>query len=151
MEAQWRRQTDHYLEVHAQQHPSDVARALELALPAVGPIGVRMTPTALEVKVGSDVARVSKVARHARMRTREVRRPVDRPRDIVSAVNAVLAARDYPKRFVELRAAADRRAFVAVDTDQAKTLLRWNSTQHANQGKLLAFTAWDRRPARAAS
>ncbi len=152
IEGLWRRQADRYVEVHEAQHPADVCLALEQAMPSLGRIRVRLTASALFVHVGAEVATVSRVVRHARLRTRQVRTGVTRPRDIVCAINAILAAREVRYRFIELKATADQRIFVAIDPRQAKTLLSWGVTRHRDVGALWSFASWDRRlPARAAS
>jgi len=150
VEALWRKQADRYVEVHQQQHPSDVCVAIEQAMPSVGPVQVRLTDAALYVTAGQDVATVSRVVQHARLRTRQVRKGVNRPRDVVGAVNAILAAREIRYRFVELKASRDQRIFVAVSSRQAKTLLSWGGTRHRDIGKLWTFTAWDGRQRRLA-
>ena len=145
IEALWRRQADRYVEVHEQQHPADVALAIEQAMPSIGPIRVRLTDTALYVHAGSDVATVSRVVRHSRLRTRQIRTGVARPRDIVCAINAILATREVRYRFIELKAPRDQRMFVAVDPRQAKMLLSWGGTRHSGINSLWTFAGWDRR------
>ncbi len=152
VEALWRRQADRFVEIPANAPADHVGVAIEQVLPAVAPIRVRPTPAALYIHVGEDVATVSRVVRHARLRTHQIRQAVDRPRDVVRAINAVFAARGYRYRFIELRAAADRHMFVAVDTRQARTLQGWGATLHADPGSLWSFAGWDRETdSRAAS
>ena len=66
--------------------------------------------------------------------------------DVIRAVNAILAARGHARRFVELRGLAGCHTFVAVDTQQARTLHGWNTTRHPDVGALFAFTRWDEQP-----
>ncbi|MCA9606584.1 MAG: hypothetical protein KC619_13355 [Myxococcales bacterium] len=144
IEALWRRQADRFVEVAAHARPEQVCAAIEQAMPSEAPIRVRPSAAALFVHVGEDVATVSRVVRHARLRTHQIRQAVDRPRDIVRAINAIFAARGYRHRFIELRAAADRHMFVAVDTRQARTLHGWGATTHRDLGNLWSFAGWDR-------
>lgn len=144
VESLWRRQADRFVEITTQAPPEHVCAALELAMPAVSPLRVRVTPAALFVHADQDVATVSRVVQHARLRTHQIRHAVDRPRDIVRALNAILARRDHRYRFVELRGAADRHMFVAVDARQARMLQDWSATMHRDQGTLWAFAGWDR-------
>lgn len=144
VEALWRRQSDRFVEVPTKATPEQVCASIEQVVPSAAPIRVRQTPTALFVKVGEDVATVSRVVRHARLRRRQIRQAVDRPADIVRAINAIFAARGYRHRFIELRAAPDRHMFVAVDTRQARTLHGWSATPYADLGTLWAYAGWDR-------
>lgn len=143
VEAAWRRQQDRYVEVPTTACPEAVADAIENAFPVVGTVRVRRTAHALEVYAGDDVATVARVVRHRRLEQRQLRRPVDRPRDVIRAVNAILARRGQRRRFVELHVGPSRHAFVAVDHEQARALLEWGATVHRDSGTLAGFAGWE--------
>lgn len=143
VESLWRRQSDRFLELPAASPPDHTCAALEQVLPSIAPVRVRPTPAALLVQVGDDVASISRVVRHARLRTRQIRQAVDGPRDIVRAINAIFAARGYRYRFIELPGADDRHMFVAVDPRQARALHGLGATRLRDLGALWAFAGWD--------
>ncbi|MBX3271705.1 MAG: hypothetical protein KF729_15670 [Sandaracinaceae bacterium] len=142
VEAQWRRQTDRFVEVPDGTPLELVCRAIGLAMPSLEPLRARPTPTALYVGAGAEVVTVSRLVQHARIPGRHLREGGHGPRDVIRGVNAILSARGDVRRFVELRAIAGRHAFVAVDAHQARTLHDWSATLHRDLAALRAFSGW---------
>jgi len=144
VEAAWRRQQDRYIEIPAHACPEAVADQLENAFPALGAVRARVTSHALVVRAGDDVVSVARVVRHRRLTAHQVRRPVDGPRHVIQAINAILARRAQRHRFIELNVGPNRHAFVAVEARQAKALQEWGATLHRDLGTVWTLAAWDR-------
>ena len=152
VESAWRRQQDRYIEIPVGACPEAVADQLENAFPAIGGVRVRVTAHELIVRSRDDVVSVARVVRHRRLDTRQLRRPVDGPRHVVQAVNAILGRRGAPHRFIELKMGRGRHAFVGVEATQAQALYGWGATAYRDLETLSSFAGWrTRERARAAS
>lgn len=147
VEALWRRQRDGYVEVFREQPPADVATSVVHAAPRLAGLRATMTPEALVVELDGDRATVSRVVRHARVQRRERRRAVGLPEHVIGAVNVLSSRRDEPRRFVQLVAERDRRAFAATSEEAARALCQLGATRHRELGAVLGSGAWDRDPA----